>query len=231
MPRPVAAYLEVLTHELAFDPPLRRRVLAEVRDHLSDALAAHTQDAEPTEADEALAVARFGSPRALADQYRMLSLFLSLRRSGLIFVLAILGVFLAMKARIAWYDLAHWDPSARLQALNAVALPLDRYAFLLAAACTMAGWLYAMMLPIPATHRPARLAALRRCQLLLLIAALSIAVAVGIEVFLNLHRFLETGAVAAAIVPGLSILLETACVVAAALSLRNTAQRLNVLSH
>jgi hypothetical protein len=231
MPRPVASYLAALAHELAFDPLLRRRVLAEVRDHLAEALSAQTHGAEPTEAEEESAVARFGSPKALADQYRVLSVFLSLRRSGLIFVLAICGVFLAMKARIAWYALAHWDPSARLQTLNAIALPVDRYAFLLAAACAAAGWLYALMLPVPAIRQPGARAALRRCQFLLLAAAVSAAVAVGVEILLNLHRFLEAGAVAAAILPGLSVLVEVACVAAAAFSLRTTAQRLRLLSH
>jgi len=225
-PSPVAAYLDALTRELAFDPPLCRRVREEVQGHLCEALDA--QAAEPTWADETRAVERFGSPRALADQYRVLSAFTRVRRSGLVVVLAVAGVFIAMEARISWYALTQWRASEKLQAISAVALPIDKYAFLLAAAFGIAGWLYAMTLPIPPALRSAALAPLRRCHLLFGMSALSISVAVGIELFLSLYRFAEASMALNVVFPGATILLEAAIVVAAALTLRRTARRLQI---
>ena len=223
MPRDaIAAYLGALRRELAFDPPLCARVCAEVQDHLCAVI-----EAEPG-ADAARAVAGFGSPRALAEQYRVLSLFTRMRRSGVTLMLAIAAVFVVMEARLAWYALTRWNASAELKAITAVVLPIDRYAFLTAAACGLAGWLYAL-LATPSTSRSIALGPLRRCQLLLRVAAIAIAVAV--ELFLSLYRFAEAGASAAVLLPAATILLEAACVLVAALSLRKTAHRLDLLPH
>jgi len=224
-PETIAGYLAALRAELAFDPPLCARVCAEVQDHLYAAI-----EAEPSGGDEADAVARFGSPHALAEQYRVLSLFTRMRRSGVTLVLAVAAVFVVMEARLAWYALTQWNASAGLKAITAVVLPIDRYAFLTAAACGLAGWLYAL-LATPSTGLSSALGALRRCQLLLRIAALAIAVAVVVEVFLSLYRFAEAGASTAVLLPAATILLEAACVLAIALSLRKTAHRLNLLQY
>lgn len=223
----IADYLGALRRELAFDPPLCARVCAEVEDHLYEAMS---DVSGLTGADEARAVARFGSPRALAEQYRVLSLFTRMRRSGVTLVLAVAAVFVVMEARLAWYALTQWSASAELKAVSAMVLPIDRYAFYTAAACGLAGWLYAL-LATPSTSRSIALGPLRRCQLLLRLAALAIAVAVGVEVFLSLYRFAEAGASAAVLLPAVTILLEAGCVLAAALSLRKTAHRLNLLPH
>jgi len=223
-PETIAAYLATLRRELAFDPPLCARVCAEVQDHLFEAI-----EADPA-GHEAGAVVRFGSARVLAEQYRVLALFTRMRRSGLILVLAVAAVFAAMEARLGWYALTQWSASAELRAITAVVLPIDRYAFFTAAGCGLAGWLYAL-LAIPSTRRSVALGPLRRCQLLMRIAALAIALAVGIEIFLSLYRFAEAGASAAVLLPAATILLEAGCVLAVALSLRNTAQRLNLLPH
>jgi hypothetical protein len=228
-PSPVAAYLDALSRALAFDPPLCRRVRQEVQDHLREAI--DTETSAPTIEDEARAVARFGTPRAIAEQYRALSLFMRMRRTGLTIILAIAAVFVAMKARIAWYAMMQWAPSEQLDAINRIALPIDRYAFLLGAACGIAGWLYAVAVPIPATCRATALAQLRRSQLLFQVAALCVAVAVGIEVFLTFHRLLEAGLTMVAILPAASIIVEAGFVLGAAIYLRNTAHRFIALPH
>src|SRR5689334_86541 len=127
-PDAIAAYLAALERELAFDPPLCARVCAEVHDHLCEAITAGREDAERV-------VASFGSVGALAEQYRVLSLFSRMRRSGLAFVFAVGLVFAAMEARLYWYALTQWRASAELKAMGALLLPVDRYAFLTAAGC------------------------------------------------------------------------------------------------
>jgi len=64
---PIAAYLDELSRLLARRG--RRRVLAEVRMHLLDAAAAHDPLGEDPEAAQRQAVARFGAPREVAQQF------------------------------------------------------------------------------------------------------------------------------------------------------------------
>ncbi|MBV8839601.1 MAG: hypothetical protein JO000_23960 [Alphaproteobacteria bacterium] len=227
-PEPIADYLDALARELAFDPPLCRRVCHELEDHLGEMLEA--EGGEPTAAGTVRAIERLGSPRAIAEQYRALSLLTRMRASALMLVVAVAGIFLAMKARIAWYGITEWDASAQLQAINAIALPVDRYAFLAATFGALAGWLYAATLPAPATCRADALVALKRCGLLLRIATIFITGAVGIELVLSLYRFADAGLSSALILPAVTIMLEAVFVAAVAISLRNTARRFAILS-
>src|SRR6185312_15187114 len=89
---PVADYLDALSRALAFDPRLARRVRREVEDHLQDAIAAEADG--PSIAARQRALARFGDCRALAEQYRALSLVASAQRMAASVIVAGGTIFL-----------------------------------------------------------------------------------------------------------------------------------------
>ena len=47
-------------------------------------------------------------------------------------IFAATAIYLAMKARVAWYDWMRWEPNSDYTAVSAIALPIDRYATMLA---------------------------------------------------------------------------------------------------
>src|SRR5260370_41732630 len=85
----VAKYLEVLVHELRFDPQLALRVRLEAEDHLRQAVADQSDSGSSIEAEQRV-IARFGDPRAIARQYAPGALLGQTRRAG--------GVLLAAAA-------------------------------------------------------------------------------------------------------------------------------------
>jgi hypothetical protein len=102
----ISEYVDVLAAKLSFDRSLSRRVRHEVEDHLREAVA--VDPAGSALEAERRAVARFGDPLDIAAQFATLSLARQTRRAGVAFVLVILAVFAAMKARVAWYALRQW---------------------------------------------------------------------------------------------------------------------------
>jgi hypothetical protein len=105
---PVDDYLDVLTRELSFDRSLAHRVRQEVEDHLWEATRANGDTSIEA---QARAVASFGEARVMASQYAALSLLRQARRSGAIIVLASGALYIAIKGRVAWYDLMQWGLS------------------------------------------------------------------------------------------------------------------------
>ena len=97
----ISDYLESLAGALRFDRSLSRRVRQEVEDHLSEAVAAHPGSDRP-EAEQR-AIANFGDPHVIAAQFAVVSVAKQTRRAGAAIILVIAGVFIAMKARVAWY--------------------------------------------------------------------------------------------------------------------------------
>jgi hypothetical protein len=90
------AYLDALSHELCFDPPLAQRVCSEVRGHFEDALA--TSSGSPREAG---VIERFGDPRTVAAGFA--PIIVRRLRAGVAVALgvALAAVFAAMEARVA----------------------------------------------------------------------------------------------------------------------------------
>ena len=126
----ISDYLDSLVGALSFDRPLSGRVRQEVEDHLREAVAADPAGDGPEA--ERRAIANFGDPRVIAAEFAMVSLAKQTRRVGAAIILVIAGVFIAMKARVAWYavtqcaiSLTAW-PCYRLKSLAWKGLGMGR---------------------------------------------------------------------------------------------------------
>jgi hypothetical protein len=201
---PIADYLDALAGELAFDPALSYRVRKEAEDHLREA-AAHAPDGADGERG---AVANFGEPRALAREYAACALLARTRRVGVIMVLALAGVFIAMTGRIAWYGFTQWALSDDLKAINAIAVPLDRYAFMFALATAIVACGYIASRRAPREFHRAYGRELNRCALLCAAAAAALLLSVVIETVLTVFRLLVAEWSARAVIPLLSMAAE-----------------------
>jgi hypothetical protein len=224
-PSAIAAYLDELTRELAFDPALSRRVRHEVHDHLCEAVDAERGEAAAGAAQRA--IARLGRPREIAAQYKALAAYTRIRWAGPIVVLAVAGIFLAMQGRVVWYGLVQWPVSDAHRALGAGLLPIDHCAFLSAALLAILGWLNGVGLSIPADPRLMSRARLRGCQRLGVAATVAVTVAVALELLLTGLRLRESGLAWPALLPIASLAVELGLVVSVAIYLRNTHRRLD----
>src|SRR5260370_37149304 len=96
----VAKYLEVLVHELRFDPQLALRVRLEAEDHLRQAVADQSDSGSSIEAEQRV-IARFGDPSAIARQYAPGALLGQTRRVGVGVLSAPAEVFAIVKGRLS----------------------------------------------------------------------------------------------------------------------------------
>jgi hypothetical protein len=185
----IADYVAALSRELRFDPSLSRRVCAEVEDHLRAAAA----DGAGADAENQ-AVARFGSPHAIARQFAGPSLIRQTRNVGYGIVLVVLCSYLTMAGRLAWYIALDWrvGNDAPLAALRAATILIDRYAFALAAIVGLCSLAYVWRVrsgELSATCR----GRLRRFILLCALATLGLLVTVAADIVLTALRL--TGSV------------------------------------
>jgi hypothetical protein len=134
----IAEYAEALAGKLGFDRSLASRVRQEVEDHLWEAVAADPAG-DSLEAQRR-AIARFGDPQLIAAQLAAASLAERMRKIGVTVVLVIAGIFVAMKMRVAWYELTDWALCESGQELSETLGMIDRIAFWLALAGGIAGW-------------------------------------------------------------------------------------------
>lgn len=205
----IGPYLGRLARELDFDPSLSRRVVREVEDHLREALESDPSD-DRLEA-ERRAVASFGSPRAIASQFAVLSLAALSRRVGFAAVLLIGAVFIAMKARIAWYGVMPLPLAVEMRALGEIVLSVDRWAFWLAVLMGATSWIYIDSRRTPTGFTRDYRVQLRRFSLLCAAAATALAVCVAADGVLTLLRLIGAQWSIAFAVPLLSIAAEIAC--------------------
>jgi len=203
-------YLDGLSRELDFDRSLARCVRQEVEDHLWEAVAA--DPAENLLEAQRRAVANFGDARVLAAQFALVSLAKQSRRAGVAAVLVVAGIFIAMKARVAWYAAAQWAISDDLRAVRGLVGLIDRYAFLLAAIVGLGGWLYIRSREIPAALHPAYRRQLHRFLVLCCTATAALAVSVVSDAVLTALNLRGTELSAASVVPIFSMTIEIACV-------------------
>jgi hypothetical protein len=187
-PDHVADYLDTLTRELSFDPPLAHRVRQEVEDHLCEAAAA-TGDGS-IEA-QTRAIRNFGDARDIASQYAALSLLRQTRQNGAIVVVASGVLYLAMKGRIAWYGLMQWTLSDNLQGVGKIVLAIDRTAYVLAFLLGAAGWAYISRGRVSARFNAHCRKRLRRGLLLAIAAACPMLVSVMADTVVTALRILE----------------------------------------
>jgi hypothetical protein len=134
----IAEYADSLAGKLGFDRMLARRVRQEVEDHLWQAVAADPAG-DPLEAQRR-AIARFGDPQLIAAQLAAASLAERMRKIGVTVILVIAGILVAMKMRVAWYELTQWALCESAQELSETVVMIDRSAFWLAVAGGIAGW-------------------------------------------------------------------------------------------
>ena len=220
----VTEYLDKLSRELRFDPQLTRRVRREVEDHLLNAIGDDT-GGDPSEATRR-AIAKFGDPREIAQQYAPLSLLQQARRVGGIVIVAIAAILVLMKGRVALYDLLQWRLNADwLGGLGAIGPAIDRYAFQLSLVLGILGWLYVASRRAAPTLNSDYQHQLKRCLLLSAAAAGLLIGAVILDTILGGTRSIGAGLSLAAVIPLLSIAIEVALVGVIFIELRKVMQR------
>jgi len=205
----ISQYLGRLARELDFDPSLSRRVLQEVEDHLRETIE-RDPVADRLEA-ERRAVAKFGDPRTIAAQFAVVSLAALARRVAFAAVLLIGAVFIAMKARLAWYGVMQCPLAEEMRALSGIVLTIDRWAFWLALLAGAAGWIYIDSRRAPAALTREYRARLRRFSLLCSAAAAALIVCVAADGLLTVLRLIGAQWSVAFIVPLFSVAIEIAC--------------------
>jgi hypothetical protein len=203
-------YLELLARELDFDRSLSRRVRQEAEDHLWEAVAADSTG--NMLAAQQRAIASFGDARVIAAQFAVVSLANYTRRASVAVVLVIAGVFMAMKARLAWYAAMQWAISDDMKAVGGHVVQIDRYSFWLSLIVGLGGWAYIRSRRIPTAFHPAYRRQLRHFFLLCTTAAAALVVSVISDGVLTALQLLGTGLSAEFLVPIVSMAIEIACV-------------------
>jgi hypothetical protein len=122
-------YVAGLKRELQFDPALARRVACEVEDHLR--AAAEMDSAWPSPQSEHRAVARFGTAREIAARFAVDAVERQSKRTWLTLLATVLVTLVAMRLRTLWTEEG---------VESALALLVDRYAFLAAVGVAGLGW-------------------------------------------------------------------------------------------
>ena len=223
---PIADYGAAIARELCFDAKLARRVRAEVEDHLQEWLAA-SGDAGSHEAQES-AIRAFGHPSELARAFVPGALASLARRAAALVALAVIGIFVVMDARVVWYGWMQWHPGEQLRATNAIALPADRLAFVLAFILSLAALLYAMTRRAPTRSHASFGREIRRCIRLGAATLAALSVAVAIELVLTGIRFAETALDGSVIIPTLSLTAEASVAVGCIAYLWISARRVSL---
>jgi hypothetical protein len=218
----ISAYVERLAQALDFDPSLSRCVRREVEDHLWEAVSAHPTE-DGLEA-ERRAVMNFGDPYVVAAQFAVVSLAKQARRIGIGATMVIGAVFIAMKARLAWYSVMECPPG-QMGGLGEVVVSIDHYAFWLSVFVGIAGWTYIGSRPIPAALTSEYRAQLRRFFLVCLTATGALIVSVISDGVLTSLRLVGTRWSLDALIPCVSMAIEVVCAGALVVSIRSMTQR------
>jgi hypothetical protein len=223
-PDPIADYLDALVRELSFDIALSRRVCAEVEDHLWQA----TDGCMSIESQQQ-AVANFGDARDIARQYITATLLAHMRWLGLAMIGAATAIFLAMKARVVWYEVMRWKLNAEWETVRGIGLAIDRCGFIAALSIALIGWAYISTRRAPVGFDVPYNKELNRCVVLCAAAATGSIVSVAIETVLAGIRLREMEWCVAALVPILSIVIEMAAAVLLVLRIRAMIRRTAVV--
>ena len=217
----ISAYVERLARALEFDPALSRCVRREVEDHLSE--AASTYPTEDALEAERRAVMNFGDPHVVAAQFAVVSLAKHARKLGNGAIAVIAAVFIAMKARLAWYAVMEC-PAGPMGGLGQIVVLIDRYAFWLSVFVGIAGWTYIGSRAIPAAFTPEYRTQLRRFCLVCLAATSALIVSVISDGVLTSLRLVGIRWSFAALIPFVSMAIEVVCAGALIVSIRSMSQ-------
>ena len=219
----IAEYADRLAGELAFDPELARRVRREVEDHLLEVVS--RDPGGDRIAAEKRAIANFGEPRAIAHQFAVGSLAGQAKRAGAAAVLAVAAVFVAMKARLVWYEVMQCPAVDGFERLGRVVVSIDRWAFWLAGLAVTVAWIYFDSHRIPTAPTGEYRAQLRRFLVLCALAAGSLIASVVSDGLLTSLRLIGAGWSAESLIPVASMAVEVACAVVLVSYLRGIRQR------
>ena len=219
----ISDYLESLVGALTFDRSLSRRVRQEVEDHLREAVAADPVG-DGIEA-ERRAIANFGDPHVIAGQFAVVSFAQQTRRVGVAIILVVAGVFIAMKARVAWYALMQCAISQDIRTVSGIVGLIDRYAFWLSVIIGIGGWAYISGLRVPAAFYTVFRKQLRRSFLLCTAAAGALVVSVISDGVLTALRLPGTETSAEFLIPIFSMAIEIACAGVLVFQIRTIMQR------
>ena len=155
----------------------------------------------------------------------MVSLAKQTRRVGAAIILVIAGVFIAMKARVAWYAVTQCAISDDIQAVCGIVGSIDRYAFWLSVIIGIGGWLYISGRRIPAAFYTAYRKQLRRFLFLCTAATGALIVSVISDGLLTALRLPGTQLSAEFLLPGFSMAIEVACAGVLVFQIRSITQR------
>jgi hypothetical protein len=221
----ISEYVESLERKLSFDRSLSRCVRQEVEDHLREAVAADPAAGNGLEAQRR-AIASFGDPHIIAAQFAVVSLARQTRKVGFAVVLVIAGVFLAMKARIAWYALTQWAVCEDLEALSEAVGLVDRSAFWLAVIGGIAALAYISSRRTPATFHRSYRRQLRGFFLLCTIATGGIVASVICDGFLTALRLSGWEMSVDFLIPIFSMAIEVLCAGVLVFHIRSITRRM-----
>src|SRR3974390_3462410 len=152
----------------------------------------------------------FGDPQASARQFLATALLSLARRTAAVTALAVIGMFGAMEARAAWYGWVNWPASGHVRAANAILHPVDRFAFVLAAAFALSALAYVISRRAPARFHATFGWEIGFCIRLNAAVALALLGAMATELVLTGVRLFEAELDARALVPFVSLMLEVA---------------------
>ena len=225
---PVTEYLDALSREFRFDIALSRRVRSEIEDHLWESIA-HEVGEDSVEAQNR-AIARFGDPREIARQYAATSLLSQTRRVGFVALFALIGIYVAMRGRGAWYGLMQWGLSDHSKEIAATWISIDFNAFRIALAIGIIGLGYIGSRRAPISFHEGYRRQLRRCVVLSAAMAGALLTSVVADTILAGLRLSEANDPVASLIPALLIAIEIALLAALALQIRTTIRRTTVAS-
>jgi hypothetical protein len=219
----IADYLDSLTAALSFDRALARRVREEIEDHLHEAAAA--DPARDRRAAVAHAISACGDPHSLAAEFALLALAKRSRRLGVSVIVLIAAVWVAMKARVAWYVATQWVIGDGVRPITAFVGSIDRYAFLISIGAALATLVYIGRRNVPIVFDVPYRTYLRRVRALCTAAAATLAVSVIADAALTSIRLATTDPSWAFFIPISLVTFEIACAAALVVLIHDLAQR------
>ena len=222
----IDAYVNSLLGALRHDRSLARRLRREVEDHLWEAVRADPS-VESREAQRR-AIAVFGNPGLIAAQFAAVSLQKQTRRTGAAVVLIVAGVYITMKARVAWYALMECAISNEIAAIAQLVGSIDRYSFWLSVVLGAGCWAYSgrggFQVSLSRKHRNL----CRRFIFLCSAAAIALVVSVISDAVLTLLRLPKVDLSLEFLIPTLSMLCEILGAGVLVGQIRSTAQRVAI---
>jgi hypothetical protein len=206
----ISGYLEMLSAALSFDRALAQRVRQEVEDHLQEAIAADASNSGI--AAEHRAIAEFGDAQAIAAQFAMISVAEQMRKLGIVLILVIASVFVAMKARIAWYAVTGGGVGHDMTPVARIVGSVDRYSFWLSVVIGIGSFAYVVGRPIPTFVDGRYRKQLRRVLVSCLAAIPPLVVSVVSDGVLTTIQLVGAELCAWSLVPIGTMAIEIACV-------------------